>query len=237
MARKGAMSKEPRREQPRRREGQPPMSPPVRATPPREKAMERLSPGVYRGERGGLVTQAGRAINRQVAPQRPLMRNVPQPMQPDTTQAGADAAQIAQMNNILRGYNQGGISLPQKPSNLGRSEGSSMFEEYLQNRQGAQPDFNVPMQMPDAQNAPLYNMPADKMYRFPAIPQMPEPSANMGGQYRLSPGVYGTRDQAMQQYNQQLAQMQIQPAMQGAVNAPANMPDINQFVPYGQRRG
>jgi len=59
------------------------------------------------------------------------------------------------------------------------------------------------------------NMPMDKMYREPpmyqgpGMPQMPQPSANMGGQYRLSPGMYGSREQAMQQYNDQLRQMEL----------------------------
>jgi hypothetical protein len=46
--------------------------------------------------------------------------------------------------------------------------------------------------------------------------QMPQPSANNGGQYRLSPGVYGTQQQAMNQYNQQLQQMGVQNAGQFA---------------------
>ena len=41
---------------------------------------------------------------------------------------------------------------------------------------------------------------------MPPMPQMPQPSANHGGQYRLSPGVYGTQQQAMEQYNQQMRQ-------------------------------
>lgn len=59
------------------------------------------------------------------------------------------------------------------------------------------------------------NMPMDKMYRelpmyqWNGMPQMPQPSANMGGQYRLSPGVYGSREQAMQQYNDQLRQTDL----------------------------
>jgi hypothetical protein len=59
------------------------------------------------------------------------------------------------------------------------------------------------------------NMPMDKMYRelpvyqWNGMPQMPQPSANMGGQYRLSPGMYGSREQAMQQYNDQLRQMDL----------------------------
>jgi len=39
---------------------------------------------------------------------------------------------------------------------------------------------------------------------------MPQASANMGGQYRLSPGVYGTREQAMNQYNQQMQPFMMQ---------------------------
>ena len=61
--------------------------------------------------------------------------------------------------------------------------------------------------------------------------QMPQPSANNGGKYRLSPGVYGTREQAMQQWA-------MQPAVPGAVNAPGSMSqiDLSQAVPYEQRR-
>jgi len=61
--------------------------------------------------------------------------------------------------------------------------------------------------------------------------QMPQPSANNGGKYRLSPGVYGTREQAMGQWARQ-------PAVQGAVNAPGSLSqfDLSQIVPYGQRR-
>jgi hypothetical protein len=38
------------------------------------------------------------------------------------------------------------------------------------------------------------------------MPQMPQASANNGGRYRLSPGMYGTQQQAMNQYNQQMQQ-------------------------------
>lgn len=65
------------------------------------------------------------------------------------------------------------------------------------------------------------------------MPQMPQPSANMGGQYRLSPGMYGSRDQAMQQYNQQMANMGVQNApLQFAPNQmkPFNMSEMG---PYG----
>jgi hypothetical protein len=41
------------------------------AKAPKEKAMERLSPGVYRGNKGGLVGQRGQAIRRQPQQQMP----------------------------------------------------------------------------------------------------------------------------------------------------------------------
>jgi hypothetical protein len=42
----------------------------------------------------------------------------------------------------------------------------------------------------------------EPVYQNQAMPQMPQPSANNGGKYRLSPGVYGTKEQAMEQYSQ-----------------------------------
>ena len=90
----------------------------------------------------------------------------------------------------------------------------------------------------------------DAMFRSPGVPmknipgmnqgfqnglgnfaQMPQPSANNGGKYRLSPGVYGTKEQAMKQWA-------MQPAVPGAVNAPGSMSqiDLSQAVPYEQRR-
>ena len=197
MARKGAMAKEPVLRGEARRaakvarraaeEGRPETSPPVRATPRREKAGERLSPGVYRGDRGGLVGQGGRPIQRQ--PQPPMMQ-----------------AQPSDYQNLPGPGGQG----PQ-----------------------------MPMDQVGMQAGAMPGMPQDKMYRFPQMPQMPQPSANMGGQYRLSPGVYGTRDQAMQQYNQQMQQM-YQP-MNG-LGQQGNMPPMDwsswgPMVPYGQRRG
>jgi len=181
MARKGAMSKEPvLRGEARKKaqldkraaaEGRPETSPPVRATPQREKAGERLSPGVYRGERGGLVTQGGRQIQRQPQPQ------------------GNPWGQAGDYQNLPGPAGQG----PQMPMDQGNYMRTPEIAQGLGMQIGAMP-----------------SMPQDKMYRFPQMPQMPQPSANMGGQYRLSPGVYGTRDQAMQQYNQQMQPFMMQ---------------------------
>jgi hypothetical protein len=165
MARRGAMTKNPvlrgearKAAQVARRaaeEGRPEASPPVTAKP-RETRGERLSPGVYRGSEGNLLTQGGRQIQRQ--PQAPMQPAPPQ----------GSGMQIDPGYAIDPGY------------------------------------FNPEMGSVGQQ------MPMDKMFRFP---QMPQASANMGGQYRLSPGVYGNQQQAMNQYNQQMQQMGIQPAM------------------------
>lgn len=133
---------------------------------PKEKPTERLSPGVYRGSKGGLVGQGGQAIRRQPQQQMP--------------QAVAGAAS---------GIRQPG-PLPTQAS-----------PEQVGQMIAGQP-----------------------MYQF----QMPQPSANMGGKYRLSPGVYGTREQAMQQMDQRV------PGLQNGLGQQGNMPPIdwNQMVNY-----
>ena len=152
---------------------------------PREKAVERLSPGVYRGAKGNLVTQGGRQIQRQ--PQ------APQGSMPSS-------------NLLLTNQPGGQAQWPHPQSQVWTG--------------------NIP---PAGQfGAQFGNMPQGYQIgdQLGNLPQMPQPSANMGGQYRLSPGVYGTREQAMQQYNQLLQQMR-QPGIQGAVNAPGQMPPID----------
>ena len=207
MARKGAMAKEPVLRGEARRaakvarraaeEGRPETSPPVRATPRREKAGERLSPGVYRGDRGGLVGQGGRPIQRQPEPQGNPWASAGGPQASDYQYLAGQAEQAAMQGNYMA------------------------TPEIMQQR-GFQPA------LPGQQIGSIPGMPQDKMFRFENMPQMPQPSANMGGQYRLSPGVYGTRDQAMQQYNQQLNDMGIQ-------GGPMMIQPA--FTPYGQRRG
>ena len=231
MARKGAMGKEPLRGEARRAfrqdqmrnlpgpGGQPPgmsepkprISPPVTARPPREKAMERLSPGVYRGSEGGLVGQGGRPLNRPQPQQRPPM----QPQMPNASAANAAgniAAGYANNQNpsgnvsfdmgppgVENGYGAGAAAWQANNPNTspyGRSEGSPFLMDYMN-------------QYPDDK---MYRMPMNQL--FQQMPQMPQPSANNNGQYRLSPGVYGNQQQAMDQYNQQMANMGIQPASQ-----------------------
>lgn len=98
---------------------------------------------------------------------------------------------------------------------------------------GAQPQQGAWWQQQQQFGPPPGSLPMTKP-GMPPMPQMPQPSANHGGQYRLSPGVYGTQQQAMQQYNQQMKQR----AVQNAYNAPY-MPQIDYgpMIPYGQRRG
>ena len=139
---------------------------------PREKVGERLSPGVYRGDKGGLVNRSGAVMQR---PQNP------QPQMPPP-EAFNNLPGYRGMEGIQNGMLQvpGGRPLP---ADIGNMIGGQPIQDY--------------------------------MYRYPPMPQMPQPSANMGGQYRLSPGVYGTQQQAMNQYNQQMQQMQQPFQMQG----------------------
>lgn len=149
------------------------------------KPMERLSPGVYRSAGGGLVTQKGRQIPRQ-APPAPM----PQPAYNDNSFVLETQQPLAGANNYnpflnatndaaYRYMDPGNTSSPQLGMHL---------------------DMGAPQMQPQMEG--MYN---DMMYRGPAMPQMPTPSANMGGQYRLSPGVYGTEEQAKQQYYQNVA--------------------------------
>jgi len=169
---------------------------------------ERLSPGVYRSAGGGLVTQKGRPIQRQ--PQAPM-----QPAQPAMPQSQPPMEEQffqPSPSDIGQQFNK-----PFPMDGLGNFNPGSI---------GKTPPGYFQGQMQDA------------MYRVPNLPQMPQASANMGGQYRLSPGVYGTREQAMNQYNQQMQQM-YQPVNglpQGPRGNLGNI-DFSQAVPYGQRRG
>lgn len=145
---------------------------------PREKAEERLSPGVYRGAKGNLVTQGGRQIQRQPqAPQSPT----PQSNLLLTNQPPSQSQWLDPQSQVSAG------NMPQA------GQFGAQFGNMPQGNQiGAQ----------------LGNMPQGYQIgaQLGNLQQMPQPSANMGGQYRLSPGVYGNRDQAMQQYNQQKQQ-------------------------------
>jgi len=80
-----------------------------------------------------------------------------------------------------------------QPQQLGLSQLSNMSGDQLPQYLNQMRQAQQPQQMPP--------------------PQMPQPSANMGGQYRLSPGVYGTREQAMRQYQQQMQPAQFNPSM------------------------
>ena len=156
---------------------------------------ERLSPGVYRSAGGGLVTQQGRPIQRQAQPSIP----------PET--AGNPWAQGGQMDPGMAGQGAGYMTQPgaQMGGQLGDLAGQAGMIGQGFGSATRNPKWPEGAQIQDA------------MYRSPEFIQMPQPSANMGGQYRLSPGVYGNQQQAMNQYNQQMQQARenllMQPAM------------------------
>lgn len=219
MARKGAMGKEPalrgaarkafKREQYRNLPGPggessvapnpegsgaqqiPQISPPVTAREPRQKAMERLSPGVYRGAEGALVGRGGRPLPQQTQPApQPGMPGIPPGFQP----------------------NKGvGPMPPRSEENLMIEGGPAPMPNRSGNWMGGNPGMVAPQ--PNMRDMFGGQMPQGPIQDgFGNFQPMPQPSANMGGQYRLSPGVYGTEEQAMNQYNQQMQQL-YQPAM------------------------
>ena len=168
---------------------------------PKNKPTERLSPGVYRGAGGGLVTQGGKPIQRQ--PQAPPM----QPQRPMPTSLVGESNFTPEQLNLLNykyerdkgmdiGAIAGGVAADQNNINTdvfgGRfNPGASMPQFDPNNPNSYQP---YPGQIQNGLGQPM------------TMPQMPQASANQGGRYRLSPGVYGTQQQAMNQYNQQMGQ-------------------------------
>jgi hypothetical protein len=179
---------------------------------PKNKPTERLSPGVYRSAGGGLVTQGGRQIQRPTQVSSPynnvnmnqgqsptnwvndqVLRNF-SPGQFDSMQQssmGMDAARAGAMAGLAgSGDIDPGSRAPD--SFRGMLNPGASAPQFDPNR----PDLyhNLPGQIQNGLGQPM------------TMPQIPQASANNGGRYRLSPGVYGTQQQAMDQYNQQTQQ-------------------------------
>ena len=228
---RGAMSRDPKRETDvKGGEGENAAKAAARLA--RRTPTERLSPGVYRSASGDLVTQSGRPIRRQ--PQAPMAQQI----------AGMQQGMAQQIGQQIAGGVQGAGGTPGAAltaATVGANMGGTVSPlDGLGNYNPGSGGMNNPKwpQMGGGQQYPSGEV-SDAMYRVPGLPQMPQASANMGGQYRLSPGVYGTREQAMRQYNQQMQQM-YQP-MNG-LGQQGNMPPMDwsswgPMVPYGQRKG
>jgi hypothetical protein len=135
---------------------------------PKEKPVQRVSPGVYRGEKGNLVSSKGRVL--------------PKPSQPTPQQVGNAVGQLVPMQDnfdrlpmLITGQqpNRGPLYTPITPTQVGESVAQ------------IQPGIRLTQIQPGMENL--------------LASWEPQPSANQGGKYRLSPGVYGTREQAIQQ--------------------------------------
>lgn len=189
-------------------------------------ATERLSPGVYRSKGGGLVSQQGERIRRQpgasvnpwAAQGEALYGAMPSPEQIGGA-AGmmpGQAGQVGQAAGSLYEQLGGGRTRTLSPEErLARGIDPRDPNQYFVDEQGNvggtligwspnQPSMNDLASITGQQGGQLFD---NQMGTLQGMPQMPQASANQGGKYRLSPGVYGTREQAMNQYNQQLQQM------------------------------
>ena len=240
MARKGAMAKNPPLRGAARKEFRAAQREAVASGGPMPTQDKFRQPPQTRQDRQRVsAPQAGQSLEQiagQVAGQMPpdKMMRFPQP----GNQAGAA------LGAAMEGAGMGNIA-------GSRSEGSPVFNAFPGNNPANMNQNNYGMfDNRRPQVMPEQGLIQDAMFRSPGVPmrnipgmnqgfqnglgnfaQMPQPSANNGGKYRLSPGVYGTKEQAMQQWA-------MQPAVPGAVNAPGSMSqiDLSQAVPYEQRR-
>lgn len=183
-------------------------------------SLQRLSPGVYRNQQGQLVNQGGRRLPARFS--QPQGSNLMQQASTDVgqqlggfaggAQLGANMGQ--QMGNIAQGV---GNPFGQQMGNMAHPLDMSGMQT-LDLRYPAGTDFRPMIEAisgqpynPQGPQQPIQQMPGQWQG-----PQMPQPSANNGGRYRLSPGVYGTKEQAMRQYNDQMTEM-YKPAVMPSV--------------------
>lgn len=165
--------------------------------------LQRLSPGVYRNAGGQLTNQGGRPL-----PQQPNRQQSPMEWQ---LQAPSSMAPMQRPTGPLRdpGFfsneGVGQLGMVNLPAQYAPGQNVQDVLSGIAGQGNVDPG--------QTQNGIYWASGFG-----PNAAQMPQPSANKGGKYRLSPGVYGTREQAMQQYNQQLQGMAVQGANQAMPN-------------------
>jgi hypothetical protein len=170
---------------------------------PKNKPTERLSPGVYRSAGGGLVTKGGRQIQRptQAPPTQPSPTQSWRPM--DTSFVGVNQATPEQLRDFANRFNNGAEArIGEIAGNVAADQSNLLFGNQLN------PGASAPQFDPNNPNSyqPYPGQIQNGLGQPMTMPQMPQASANNGGRYRLSPGMYGTQQQAMNQYNQQMQQ-------------------------------
>lgn len=177
---------------------------------PKNKPTERLSPGVYRSAGGGLVTKGGRQIQRPTqAPPAQSLGTLPSSL------VGANQLTPEQLNDFNNRYGNGaGARMGEIAGNVAVDQNnipSNIFGNRVHFGTSAPPfgpGASMPQFDPNNPNSyqPYIGQIRNGLNQPMTMPQMPQASANQGGRYRLSPGVYGTQQQAMNQYNQQMGQ-------------------------------
>jgi len=171
----------------------------------REPKRTRLSPGVYRDEKGGLVSAKGRAIKR---PTQGDYQTTPPPgvaPMPSSMQSAMDLGNQIAAQKTMQGAPAGIETLPYK---MIPAEYRDAMRTLQVPQQPTNAMYVAPEAMPLMTNRgpqPWSNMQPQPAIRIEQgnIEQLLGQSANNQGRYRLSPGVYGTREQAMQQMQRQ----------------------------------
>lgn len=182
----------------------------------RKPQLTRLSPGIYRDASGRLVGSRGQELGgrfrgptgQQIGRQLGQVQ-----LRPNGNEVGNTLGQWPNWANNPAGIDPGYNIGAQDPGFVADLENQARQRaEAIRRGEPVTQDYNpererrVQQILNELQNEPPQ---ASQQPNDQQMPQMPQPSRNYGGRYRLSPGVYGSREQAMRQYEEQKRQFEM----------------------------
>lgn len=191
----------------------------------------RLSPGVYRSESGKLVGAGGRPLPQQPRQELPGFAGA-------VNQTLANALPQRSPAEAIQAMGQTEQAMDRMAGQMGMSNRPTgpLTPEQIQAMTGAVSGTMQNMQGYPTKFAPMPQATPEQLAAagFGA-------SANQGGKYRLSPGVYGTQEQAQRAYQQMMAQRlpEIAAGVQPFQPLPldrTNPNGINELDPFDKTR-